>query len=158
MVKYVFGLLFLTLIVLFEASVLPFFPVFNTQPSLLLVFLLSLQFLGFAQESFYGAFFGGILLDLLNSTTLGLSSLFLLLLVGAVGLARRVAASSPLILLLMTFVGSVVFRITQAFPTFNPAMLCKGGVLDVGMMLLVYPMLRYVLGSVFRRRELQVGV
>lgn len=156
--KNIFGLLFLILITLFEISVLPFFPVFGAQPNLLLVILLALQFLGLAQESYYGAFFGGILLDLLNSTTFGFSGLLLLLLTGTVGLARRVAASSPLILLLVTFIASLSFRVARVFPILDLAIFLRGGVLDVGLMLLVYPVLRYLLKSVFGKRELQVGV
>lgn len=158
MMKYFFGLLFLILIVLFEVSVLPFFPVFGVQPNLLLVFLLALQFLGLSQESYYGAFLGGILFDLLMGNLFGLSSLVLLLLMGAAGLVRRFAEGSLLVLLLLTFVVSVVFRIIQAFPTFNPAILLKGGLVDVGVMVVVYPVLRYVLKSLFARREIEVGV
>lgn len=156
--KYFFGLLFLVLIVLFESSVLPFFSVFGVQPSFLLVILLALQFLGLSQESYYGAFFGGVLLDLLGGGPFGFSGLILLLLSGAAGLVRRFAEGSPPVLLLITFVASVAFRVTRVFPILNPTVLCKGGLLDVGVMMAVYPMLRYVLKSVFGKRELQVGI
>ncbi len=157
-IKYILGALFLVLVVLFETSVLPFFPILGAQSNLLLVILLALQFLGSPKESYYGAFFGGILLDLLNSTTFGFSSLFLLLLTGAVGLARRAAASPLLILLLITFIASLFFRVARVFPTFSPAIFLKGGLVDVGVMVVVYPTLRYVLKGLFARREIQVGV
>lgn len=156
--KYVFGVLLLILIVLFETSVLPFFPVFGTQPNLLLVILLALQFLGFSQESYYAAFFGGILSDLLAGNLFGLGSLTLLLLSGAVGLVRRFASASPLILLLITAATSVAFRIVRVLPFFNLTVFLKGGLLDAGLMLLIYPTLQHLLKSVLGRRELKVGI
>ncbi len=150
-------ILLLAIIVLLETSVLPFFPIFGNQPSLLLISLLALQFLGLARESYYGAFFGGILFDLLSSTIFGLSSLILLLLSGAVGLARRFAGNSPLILLLITFTASISFRVAQVFPTLNVVSFFRGGLLDTGLMIILYPTLRYLLKSVFGRRELKVG-
>lgn len=149
--KYLLGVLFLVLIVLLETSVL-------TQLGLLLVILLALQFLGLTRESYYGTIFGGILFDLLTGGLFGLSSLILLLLSGAVGLVRRSVTGSFSVLLLLTFAASVVFRIVQSFPVFNLAALCKGGFLDVGLMLLIYPMLQYLTKSVFGKRELRVGV
>lgn len=155
--KYIFGLLFLILIALFETSVLPFFPIFGTSLNFLLIILLALEFLGLTRESYYGAFFGGILLDLLTGSPFGLSSLVLLLLTGAVGLAQRVAEGSPLALLLITFAVSTIFRFVQIFPTLNVATLLKGGLLDTMLMLVLYPSLRYLLKSVFGRKELEIG-
>ncbi len=156
--KYIFGFLFLILVALFEASIAPSLSPFGAQPSLVLVSLLVLQFLDFSKEAYYAAFFGGILLDLLMSNLLGASSLVFVLLSGAADLVRRFAKGSPLVLLLTTFGASVVFRTTQAFPTFAPTVIFKGGVLDVCVMLLLYPLLRYVLKNVFGGREIQVGV
>ncbi len=155
--NYFFELLFLILVVLFEVSVLAVFPVFGVQCDLLLVIILALRFLNLTPESYYGAFVGGILLDLLGSGHFGLSSLVLLLLSGAVGLVRRFASASLPILLLLTFMASVIFRSAYTFPTLDPAILGKGGLVDVGVMVLVYPLLRYLLKSVFARRELQIG-
>ncbi len=156
--KYIFGFPLLILIALFEASFAPSFPIFGAQPCLVLVGLLVLQFLNFPRESYYTAFFGGILLDLLTAGPFGFSSLVFVLIGGAAGLVRRFAEGQILILLLTTFVASIIFRITQVFPTFKLAALCKGGVLDVGVMLLTYPASRYFLKNVFGRREIQVGV
>lgn len=128
------------------------------QPSPLLVILLALQFLGLAKESYYGAFFGGILLDLLTGRPFGLGSLTLLLLNGAASLARRFVAGSFPILLILTFALSVVFRAVQVVPIFNLPALCKGAFLDVVAMVAVYPALRYLEKSVFGRRELKVGL
>jgi len=158
MVKSLIGFLFLILVVLLETSVLPFFPLFSTQPSLLLIILLTLQFLRFSQDSYYGAFFGGALLDLLTGRPLGFSSLTLLLLSGAAGRVQRFAEGSLPILLLLTFIASMLFRIVQVFPTFNMVALFKGGVLDAVLMFVIYPMLRYLLRSVFAKKELTVGV
>lgn len=155
--KYILGFLILILIVLFETSVLPFFPLFGTQPHLLLVTLLVLQFLGLTQECYYGAFFGGLLFDLFTGAPLGFGSLSLLLLSGAVGLVRRFAESSILLLLLITFVVSIVFRAVQAFSTFNLTIFLKGGLVDAGLMLLLYPSSKYLLKSVFGKKELQIG-
>ena len=132
--------------------------IFGVQPSILLVVLLALQLLDFSKAAYYAAFFGGMLLDLLTGNLFGLSSLVFVLLGGAAGLVRRFAKGSPLVILLTTFLASIIFRITQVFPTFEPAALFKGGILDVGVMMMVYPMLRYVLKNLFGRRELQVGV
>lgn len=156
--KYVFGLLFLILAAFFECSIAPSFLIFGAQPSLVLVGLLVLHFLDFPKEAYYAGFFGGILLDLLMGSPFGFSSLVFILIGGAAGLVRRFAEGQPLVLLLTTFVASIIFRITQVFPTLNPAALCKGGVLDVCVMAVVYPVLRYVLKNVFGRREIQVGV
>ncbi len=155
--NYLLGFLFLVLIVLLETSVLPFFPIFGVQGNLLLVIVLALRFLNLNPESYYSAFVGGILLDLLGGWPLGLSSSLLLLLSGTVGLVRRFASASPLVLLLLTFGAAVIFRLTQAFPLLNPAVLGKGGLVDVGVMAVVYPVLKYVLKSLFARRELQIG-
>ena len=154
--KYVFGFLFLILVTLFEASVAPSFLIFGVQPSLVLVGLLILQLLDFSKAAYYAAFFGGIFLDLLAGNLFGLSSLVFILLGGATGLVRRSARGSPLAFFLTAFLASIIFRITQVFPTFEPVALCKGGILDVGVMMLVYPLLRYVLKTVFGRREIQV--
>jgi len=151
-------LFFLLLVALGETSVLPFFPIFGTHPSLLLVLLLALQFLGFGQESYYGAFFGGLFLDLLWGSPLGLGSLILLLLMRGVSLARRFAGSSPLVVLLITFLTAIVFRAVRVFPLFYLPLFLRGGLLDVGVMLFIYPVLRYFLKTVFGKRELQVGV
>lgn len=156
--KYAFGLLFLILIALFETSVLPFFPIFGTQPNPLLTIILALQFFGLTREAYYSAFFGGILVDLLSGAVFGLSSLGLLLLSGTAYLVRRFTSVSLLVLLLVTFAASVVFRAVQVFPTFNLTLFLKGGLLDTGLMLLVYPTLRYLLKSVFGKRELKVGI
>lgn len=156
--KYIFGFLFLILVTFFEASFAPSFPIFGAQPCFVLVGLLVLQFLNFPQEAYYTGFFGGILLDLLTAGPFGFSSLVFILIGGAASLVRRFAEGQLLVLLLTTFVASITFRITQVFPTFKPVALCKGGVLDVGVMMLVYPMLRYVSKNVFGRREIQVGV
>jgi len=157
-VRYFLGALFLVIIALFETSVLPFFPIFGTQTSLLLIVLLALSLLGFLSESYYGAFFGGILLDLLGGTPLGFSSLILVLLMGGVSLIRRFAEGSFLVLLLMTFLTSVIFRVVFSLPTFHPSSLLKGGFLDVGMMIVLYPTLRYLFKNVFGRKELKVGI
>ena len=155
--KHVFGLLFLILVAFLEVSVAPSFLILGAQPCLVLVGLLVLQLLDFSKDAYYTGFFGGILLDLLVGNPFGLSSLVFVLLGGAVALVRRFAKGAPLVILLTTFLASIIFRITQVFPTLEPAALCKGGVLDVGVMLLVYPMLRYVLKGVFGRGEIQVG-
>lgn len=144
-------------VVLLETSVFPFFPIFGSYPHLLLVVLLALQFLGFPEESYYGAFFGGLLFDVLDSTIFGLSSLTLLLLSGAAGLARRFAQSSFPVLLLSTFLASVLLRVAEAFPVSGVASFLSGGLLDAGLMLVFYPTLRYLLENVFGRRELKVG-
>ena len=147
--KYIFGFLFLMLFALFEAAVLP-------QLSILLVILLAVQFLGFFEGANYGAFFGGILLDLLTGGRFGLSSLILLLLSGLTGLARRFVAGSLPVLLLLTFVLSMVFRAVQVVPVFNLTALCKGAFLDVLAMVIIYPTLRYLEKSIFGKRELKV--
>ena len=156
--KYIFGLLFLVLIALLETSILPFFAISGTQCTLLLIVILALQFLGFPQESYAAAFFGGVLLDLLTSNFFGLSSLILLLLSGAAGLAPRFVGSPPLVLLFLTFLASVLFRVVQVFPIFNAAILLKGGLVDTALMGVLYPTLRYLLKSVFAKKELTVGV
>ena len=146
------------LLVLFEASVLPFFLIFGVQLNLLLVSILAVQFLGFFEEANYGAFLGGCLLDLLTGRLFGLSSLTLLLLNGLASLVRRFVAGSFPILLLLTFTLSVVFRAVQVVPVFNLPALCKGAFLDMVVMVVVYPSLRYLEKSVFGRRELKVGL
>ncbi len=156
--SYIFGLLFLILTAFFEASIAPSFLIFGVQPSLVLVGLLVLQLLDFSKEAYYTAFFGGILLDLLTGNPLGFGSLVFILLGRAAGLVRQSAKGSLLVLLLTTFLASSVFRITQAFPILNLSVLCKGGVLDVGVMIVVYPILRYFLKNVFGKREIQVGL
>lgn len=157
-VRYILGFLFLVLVGLFETSVLPFFPILGTQPHLLLTLLLTLQFLGLVRESYYGAFFGGLLLDLLAGGVLGFSSLVLLLLSGVVGLARRFAEGSIWLLLLLTLVISFIFRALQSFPVFVPALFLKGGLLDAGLLLFLYPSGKYFLKSVLGKKELTVGV
>lgn len=157
-VKYIFGLLFLVLIVLLETSVLPFFPILGTQPSILLTTLLTFQFLGLERESYYGAFFGGFLFDLFAGGFLGFSSLILLLLSGAVGLARRSAEGPVWFLLWLTLIVSFIFRAIQAFPVFAPALFLKGGLLDAALLLLFYPGCAYFLKSVLGKKELTVGV
>jgi len=132
--------------------------IFGAQPSILLVGLLALQLLDFSKAAYYTAFLGGILLDLLTGNLFGLSSLVFVLLGGVVSLVRRSAKGSPLVLFLTTFLASIVFRITQAFPTLNPVALCKGGVLDVGVMMVVYPVLKYFLKSLFGKREIRIGL
>ena len=156
--KYVFGLLFLVLTAFFEVSIAPSFLIFGVQPSLVLVGLLVLQLLDFSKGAYYTAFFGGILLDLLAGNLFGLSSLVFVLLGGVAGLVRRSAKGSPLVLFLITFLASIVFRLTQAFPTLNLVALCKGGILDVGVMVVVYPVLKYFLKGVFGRKELRIGM
>ncbi len=156
--KYIFGLLFLALLALFEASILPFFPIFGVQLNLLLVSILAVQFLGFFEEANYGAFLGGVLLDLLTGGLFGLSSLTLLLLNGLAALVQRFVAGSFPVLLILTFALSVVFRAVLVVPVFNLSALCKGAFLDVVVMVVVYPLLRYVLKTVFGKRELRVGV
>ncbi len=136
---------------LFEAAVLP-------QLSILLVILLAAQFLGFSEGANYGAFFGGILLDLLTGGRFGLSSLILLLLSGLTGLVQRFVAGSLPVSLILTFVLSIVFRAVQAVPVFNLTALCRGAFLDVLAMVLIYPTLRYLEKSIFGRRELKVGL
>lgn len=147
--KYILGFLFLVSLVLFEAAV---FPQFN----LLLVSILAVQFLGFFEEANYGAFLGGLLLDLLTGRFFGLSSLVLLLLNGLAGLVRRFVAGSFPVLLLLTFVLSMVFRAVQVVPVFNLPALCKGAFLDLVVMMVIYPTLRYLEKSVFGRRELTI--
>ena len=156
--KYLLGALFLILIVLLETSVLPIFPLFGAQLGLLLVILLALQFLGLTRGSYYGAFFGGILFDLLTGGLFSLSALVLLLLSAVAGLVRRFVSGTLPVLLVTTFIASVFFRLVQSFPTVNLPTLCKGGFVDVGLMLFTYPTLKYLLKSVFGRRELKVGV
>lgn len=156
--KYILGFLFLVIIVLFETSVLPFFTVFGIQFSPLLVILLSLQFLGLTDYGYYGAFFGGILLDLFGGQPLGFSGLGLLLISGAVGRLHRLAEGSLPSRLLVTFLASAVFRLVQALPALEPAVVCRGGLLDMGLMVFIYPCSRYLLRNVFSRREIQVGV
>lgn len=147
--KYILGFLFLVSLVLFEAAVLPQF-------NLLLVSILAVQFLGFFEEANYGAFLGGLLLDLLTGRFFGLSSLVLLLLNGLAGLVRRFVAGSFPVLLLLTFVLSMVFRAVQVVPVFNLPALCKGAFLDLVVMMVIYPTLRYLEKSVFGRRELTI--
>jgi rod shape-determining protein MreD len=154
----VFGFLFLIIIVLLEVSVLPFLTVGGVQFSPLLLVLLSLQFLGLSNHSYYGAFLGGILLDLFTGRSLGSSSCGLLFISGAVGLFRRRAEGSLPALLLVTFLASLFFRLIEAFPVFVSLMVVRGGLLDVGLMLLIYPCSRYFLRNVFGRREIQIGV
>jgi len=154
--KYIFGFLFLILVALFEASVMPSFSFFGTQPSLLLTGLLVLQFLGFAKEAYYGGFFGGILLDLFAGTHFGFSSLVFVLISGTADLAQRFAEESLLVLFLTTFGASIVFRIVHVFPALDPLILVKGGILDVGVVAVVYPIWKYFLKNVFGCKELLV--
>lgn len=156
--KYILGFLSLVLVVLFETSVLPFFSILGTQSNLLLAILLTLQFLGLAKESYYGAFFGGLLLDLLTNATFGFSSLVLLVLTGAAGLMRRFAEDSIWLLFLLTLVVSFIFRSIQAFPVFVPTLVLKGGLLDAALLFLFYPACKYLLKSVFGKKELMVEV
>lgn len=149
---------FLVFIVLLETAVLPFFTVFGVQFSPLLVILLSLQFLGLSDYGYYGAFVGGLLLDLFGGRPLGFSGLVLLLISGAVGRLHRLAEGPLLGRLLVTFLASAVFRVVQALPTFAPAVVCRGGLLDMGLMVVIYPCSKYLLRSVFGRREIEVGI
>lgn len=146
--------LLLIITVLLEASAFPFFPVFGTEPNLLLGLVLAWQFLGRSPKSYYSALFGGVLTDLVNNTPLGFSSLTLLLISGAVGLVQRFAEGSFPVLLLTTFVSAFILRFVQVFPTFNPFALFKGGILDVGVVAVVYPALRYFLKTFSDKREL----
>lgn len=121
---------------------------------LLLTLVLAFQFLGLIRESYWCAFLGGVIIDLLIGTPLGFSSLILLLISGAVGLIRRFAEGSFPLLLLITLVVSVIFRVTQTFPTFNLSALLRDGFLDVGVMMAVYSLLKYFLKNLFGRDDL----
>jgi len=87
--KRVLLTLFLIITVLFEASILPPLWPFLVQPQFLLLILLSLEFADRSTEALYAAFLGGLLRDLLAATPVGFSSLFLVLIMGAVGLSVR---------------------------------------------------------------------
>jgi rod shape-determining protein MreD len=156
--NYVLGFLFLVIIVLLETSVLSFFTVGGVQAAPLLVIVLSLQFLGLSDSSYGSAFLGGILLDLFSDRPLGSGSFILILISGTVGSLRRWVEGSLWALLLVTFLASLAFRLTQAFPVFEPAALFRGGLLDSGLMLMVYLGGRYLLLNVWGRREIRVGV
>lgn len=153
--------LFLIVAVLFEASVLPSLWPFVVQPQLLLMVILSLEFADQSPWSLYSAFLGGLLRDLLAATAIGFSSLYLVLIVGAVGLSRRRLGGSLLFLFTITFLVSFAFRFLSTLPLLDLSLVrlfVFGGLLDAGLMLILFPTLKYFFRHLFEKKELQVGV
>lgn len=159
--KHLLLTLFLITTVLLEVSVLPPLWPFIIPPQLLLMVILSLEFADRSTESLYGAFLGGILRDLLTAASIGFSSLYLVLIMGAVGLSRRRFGGSLLFLFTITFLVSFAFRFLSTLPLLDPSLIrlfAFGGLLDAGLMLILFPTLRYFFRHLFEKKELQVGI
>lgn len=141
--KYIFLSLLIALVVLAQAS---FLPPLGINLNLLLILSLSILFLGFANGAYYSAFVGGLLLDLLSSGFLGISSLLMLLIVAAVGMARKALGVGFWTLIPVTFVGAVVFRRGD----------WRGAALDAVAVLILFPLVRWLLSRMLAEKELRI--
>lgn len=116
---------------LLQATVLPYLRVFGGQPDLIVVLVLAWSLLDRDQEGMAWAFVGGLFLDLLSGTPLGVSSMALVPIAFVVGLTEaqvyRTSVGLPILLtiggalayhflylLLLRFFGGVVLPWTAA--------------------------------------------
>lgn len=142
--RYIFLIFLLAALVLLQSS---FLPPLGIHLNLLLIFSLSIVFLGFTRESYYSAFFGGLVLDLLATGVFGISSLLLLMIVWLAGVFKQVVGEGFVTLIPVTFAAAVVFRRGDF----------KGALADVISILILFPLLKWALPKVFVDGELRVN-
>lgn len=138
--KYLTLSFLILLTVLTEAA---FLPPLGTNINLLLVILLGLLFLKMTNEAYFGAFFGGLLLDLLATGIFGFSSLALLLIVGAVGYLRKILPESFWFWPPLTFLAAAVFRRGDF----------KAAAGELVAMIVLFPVLKWTLPQMLAGKE-----
>ncbi len=106
------GIPLFILAAILQSTLLPRLSVFGGQPDLVVIVVLTWATLSRDQEGMVWAFVGGLFLDLLSGTLLGLSSLVLVPIAYLVGLTEaQVYRNSALLPLLLMAVGSLVYHL-----------------------------------------------
>lgn len=98
------------LLAIVQATVLPAFPIFGVAPGLWLVVVFAWSLLRGTREGLILAFIGGIIVDLISATPLGVTSLSLMLSVALVTFFQRhLPKSQVLIPALLTALATILF-------------------------------------------------
>lgn len=154
--RIIASVVLLIIIVLIESSILPLFPVWGSSPYLLLSALVALGFQRFNKPALWGAFLGGVLVDLFGSGIFGVSSLFFLVVVSLAVFIRRYASSLIWVVLPFIFAVSLLYRLVFTSFRFDYKLLFAG-ILSVGLMLIIYSLSRWVGEMLFGGEELQLS-
>lgn len=139
MKKYILLTIALLLTVLFQESFLleMLGPRVNVNVVVSLIFVLIL--INKDQEALISAFTGGLILDLISVGIVGVSSLVLVLLVHVSLLIRRHLSKGITVHILLLMLGSVVYKMIAAFPSFEfSAGMLMGSALNVILSGLIY--------------------
>lgn len=152
--KRLLAALILLTMVLLEASLLPLFPFKGVSPLLTLPVIIALAFQGKETPALWGAFLGGILVDLFSISHFGLSPLcFLVFALGALSV-RRFSSSLFFVVLPSTFLSAALYRFLIIGRL--DSSLIFVGVLGLGTMLVVYFVVQRLGAMLFGEEELQL--
>ncbi len=106
------GIPLFLLAAMLQATIVPHLKVFGGQPDLIVVLVLAWATLDRDSEGMLWAFFGGLFLDLLSGTPLGISSLVLVPIAFAVGLTEaQVYRTNVFLPVLLTAGGALAYHI-----------------------------------------------
>ncbi len=144
-------------LVLLQRSFLPLLFPLGTCPNLLLVLCLGLRFLGDDRKSLWAAFLGGLFLDLLELNGFGLSSLSLVAISIGIGFVLRFTGRSFWVSIPLTFLVSVLYRISVSLANIYWRPLFLEAALTSGFMAVFLPFLMWFRKRFWGTEDLQLG-
>jgi len=148
----------LVMLVLLQRSFFPLLFPLGVCPNLLLVLCLGLRFLGDDRKSLWVAFLGGLFLDLLELNGVGLSGLSLVAILIGIGFVLRFTGRSFWVAIPLTFLGSVLYRVSVSWADLHWEPLFLEAALTSGFMVVFLPFLRWLRKKFWGTEDLQLGL